>query len=57
MEGRYGSYGAPQDIKIKETTPEGDTTARSFDLAFASLTPGGAESPENTLNKRKYHMY
>jgi len=39
VDGRYGAYGAPTDIKVKASA-EGEQT---FDLSFTALTPGGSE--------------
>lgn len=41
VEGRYGSYGAPIDIKVISDTNNGAT--RSLDVAFTALSPGMAE--------------
>jgi len=43
VDGRYGAYGAPTDIKIKETDKEGK--ARTFDISFTVLSPSMAELP------------
>ena len=42
-EGRYGAYGSPTDIKIKETAADGDS--RNFEVSFTVLSPGMAEVP------------
>lgn len=47
VDGRYGAYGAPTDIKIKEVA--GDGNGRSFDLSFTALTPSMNEVPRRGL--------
>lgn len=39
VEGRYGAYGQPVDVKVK---PSADAEG-TFDLAFSTLTPGGSD--------------
>jgi len=47
VEGRYGSYGAPIDIKVLADTTSGAT--RSFDVSFTALSPGMAEVPRRAV--------
>jgi len=41
VDGRFGSYGAPTDIKI--TADETKDSRRTIDFGFTTTTPGGAE--------------
>ena len=41
-EGRYGAYGAPTDVKVKEGAPTA-SGARTFDVSFTTLSPSMAE--------------
>ena len=43
VDGRYGSYGAPTDVKLKELEKEGG--ARQFELSFTVLSPSMSELP------------
>jgi len=43
VDGRYGSYGAPTDVKLKELEKEGG--ARTFELSFTVLSPSMSELP------------
>ncbi len=43
VDGRYGAYGAPTDVKLKEL--EKENGARTFDLSFTVLSPSMAELP------------
>ena len=47
VEGRYGSYGAPIDIKVLADTTTGAT--RSLDVSFTALSPGMAEVPRRAV--------
>ena len=42
VDGRYGAYGAPTDVKLKEMDKE-EGKARSFDVSFTVLSPSMAE--------------
>jgi len=47
VDGRYGAYGAPTDIKLKELSGEND--GRSLELSFTTLTPGMTEVPRKGI--------
>ena len=47
VDGRYGAYGAPSDVKLKEIDKDG--TARTFEVAFTVLSPGMSELPRKGL--------
>jgi len=40
VEGRYGAYGQPVDVKVKASTEAAEGT---YDLSFSTLTPGGSD--------------
>lgn len=44
VDGRYGSYGAPTDVKLKELEREAQG-ARTFELSFTVLSPSMSELP------------
>uniref|UniRef100_A0A7S3BS30 Uncharacterized protein n=1 Tax=Haptolina ericina TaxID=156174 RepID=A0A7S3BS30_9EUKA len=46
VDGRYGAYGAPTDIKVKASGTEGEPV---FDVSFTALTPGGSEVPRRGI--------
>ena len=41
VDGRYGAYGAPTDVKVISDTP--NPTGRILEIAFTALSPGMAE--------------
>ena len=43
VDGRYGAYGAPTDIKVTGDSTEGGT--RRMEISFVALSPGSAEVP------------
>ena len=45
VDGRYGTYGAPIDVKVK---PAGDTP-NVFAVSFSTLSPGGTDNPRKGL--------
>jgi len=47
VDGRYSSYGAPTDVKLKEVKSDaaGAAGARDFELSFTVLSPSMAELP------------
>jgi len=47
VDGRYGSYGSPTDIKVLSDTDEGAT--RRIEISFTALSPGSAEVPRRGL--------
>jgi len=47
VEGRYGAYGAPTDIKM--IADEADGAARKLELSFTTLSPGMLESSRHAL--------
>jgi len=49
VDGRYGAYGAPSDLKLKEVEGVGGT--RSFDMSFTVLSPGGSDVPRKGVMK------
>jgi len=42
VDGRYGAYGAPTDIKVVDKTAEG-SSSRQLDVTFTVISPGAAE--------------
>jgi hypothetical protein len=43
VDGRYGSYGAPTDVKITRDDIAADGARRTVDFGFSTTAPGGAE--------------
>lgn len=44
VDGRYGAYGQPVDVKIKPSAGAAENEML-FDISFSTLTPGGSEVP------------
>ena len=42
VDGRYGAYGAPTDVKVISDTPS--ATGRTLEIGFTALSPGMAEA-------------